>query len=279
VSERTESGLAYEVAGDGPAVLLIHEGIGDRAMWEPQWRSGEWRDRFTMIRFDQRGFGESEDPLGPYSLHGDALAVLDAAGADRAAVLGASMGGAAAIDLALAHPERVSALVAVAATPSGWEHSDEHMSRFAEIDEVWQRDGIDAANELELRMWVDGVGRQPGDVDPTVRAEMSRMNRALIERQGEWDEESEPVELDPPAIGRLDQIAVPVLVVTGEHDQRSVNAGAAALAQATAAETVEVPDTAHAINLERPAEFDRAVVPFLDRALADRRDGDVNSAG
>jgi pimeloyl-ACP methyl ester carboxylesterase len=87
--ERTVDGLAYEVAGAGPPVLLVHEGIADRTMWDPQWEG--WSDRFTLIRYDQRGFGESDDPAGEFSLHGDALAVLDAADVDRARVVGASM--------------------------------------------------------------------------------------------------------------------------------------------------------------------------------------------
>ena len=108
-------------------MLLIHEGIGDRSMWDRQWE--RWRERFTLIRYDQRGFGDSDDPAGEYSLHGDALSVLDAAGAERAAIVGASMGGAAALDLTLAAPDRVWALVAVVATPSGWAHSAEHMAQ------------------------------------------------------------------------------------------------------------------------------------------------------
>ena len=267
MSERTGSGLVFETAGDGPAVLLIHEGISDRTFWDPQWSSPDWTERFRLIRFDQRGFGGSPDPSGPYSLHADALEVLDAAGAERAAVIGASMGGTAAIDLALAEPARVGALVAVAATPSGWKHSAEHMAKFERIDAVWESEGTDAANELELRMWVDGIGREPADVDPRVREAISRVNRALIERQGALEEEVEAGELDPPAIERLSELAVPVLVITGEHDQPSVNAGAAALAVATGAATHEIPATAHAISLERPAEFERAVIPFLSRHM------------
>ena len=262
MSRRTPSGIAYEVSGSGPAVLLLHEGIADRTMWDPQ--ADRWRDRFTVIRYDHRGFGESPDPEGDFSLHLDALEVLDAAGVDRAAVIGASMGGEAALDLALAAPERVAALVLVVTTPSGWEHPPEHLARFEEIDAVFERDGIGPANELELRMWVDGVGREPSDVDPEVRGRISAINRALIERQG--DSEVEPAELDPPAIGRLGEVGAPTLVVTGALDQPSVNAGAAAIADGIAgAERVEIADTAHVPNLERPDEFDRAVVPFLVR--------------
>ena len=272
MSERTGSGLAFEVAGDGPPVLLIHEGISDRTFWDPQWESRDWRRRLTMVRYDQRGFGESADPSGPYSLHEDALEVLDAAGVERTALIGASIGGAAAIDLVLSAPKRIEAVVAVAATPGGWEHSAEQMAKFAEIDETWERGGIDAANELELRMWVDGVGRTAADVEPVVREAIAHVNRALIERQGGWAEEIEPTELEPPAIERLEEIAAPVLVVTGAHDQPSVNAGAAALAAGTGAETIEIAGTAHAISLERPSEFAQAVVPFIEHAVGGRGD-------
>ncbi len=222
-----------------------------------------WTDAFTVIRSDHRGFGESADPVAPHSVHGDALAVLDAAGIERAAVVGASLGGQAALDLTLAAPERVWALVAVAATPSGWTHSPDHLAMFDEIDDAWESEGVDAANELELRMWVDGADRGPLESDPRVRRTISRLNRELIERQGSFT--VEPTPLEPPAIGRLGEVSAPVLVVTGAHDQPSVLAGAAALAEGTGAETAVIAATAHVPNLERPEEFDAAVVPFLER--------------
>ena len=266
MSQRTPDGLAYEITGSGPAVLLMHEGIADRSMWDPQWQ--RWRDRFTLIRHDHRGFGESADPGGPYSLHGDALAVLDAAGIARAAVIGASLGGQAAVDLALSAPQRVSALVAVVATPSGWEHSPELIARFEAVEAAYERGGLDAANEVELRMWVDGSGRGPSDVAASVREQVARMNRAALERQDAREQNGtviEPNELDPPAIGRLGELAMPALVVTGALDQPSVLAGASDLAGRSGAETAEIPDTAHMPSLERPDEFDAAVLPFLER--------------
>ncbi len=266
----TADGLAYEVEGAGPAVLLIHEGIADRTMWEPQWE--RWRERFELVRYDQRGFGESDDPSGPFSFHSDALAVLEAASIDRVAVIGASMGGKAALDLALAEPDRVAALVLVGATPSGWEPSPELMARFEAVEAAYERGGLEAANEVELGMWVDGPGRGPGEVDPAVRARVARMNLAALEREEAREQrgaEIEPGELDPPALGRLGELAVPVLVVTGALDQPSVLAGSAAIAEGVAgAEAVEIGDTAHVPNLERANEFDAAVLPFLARALA-----------
>jgi pimeloyl-ACP methyl ester carboxylesterase len=266
---RTEGGLAYEVTGSGPAILFLHEGIADRTMWDPQWE--RWAERYTLIRYDQRGFGDSDDPGGPYSLQGDALAVLDAAGVDRAIVVGASMGGKAALDLTLAAPDRVAALVTVVATPSGWEHSADLTAAFEAVEAAYERCGLEAANETELGMWVDGPSRSPADVDPEVRAQVARMNLSALQRGESLEQrgiEIEPSELDPPAIGRLDEVAAPTLVVTGALDQPSVNAGSAAIvAGVPRAEAIEIADTAHVPSLERPVEFEHAVLRFLARRL------------
>ena len=266
--ERTPDGLVYDVTGSGPAVLLVHEGIADRRMWDPQWE--RWSDRFTLIRYDQRGFGESDDPAAGFSLHGDALAVLDAVGVDQAHLIGASMGGRAALDLTLAAPDRVAALVAVVATPSGWEHSADLLARFEEVEAAYESGGLEAANEVELRMWVDGEQRDPEQVDPTLRSKVSRMNYAALQREEALEQqglEVEPTELDPPAIGRLAEVTAPVLVVTGALDQPSVNAGAAAMAAGIqGARAVEIAEAAHLPNLERPEAFEAAVLPFLEAA-------------
>lgn len=263
MSGRTESGLAFDVAGSGPAVLLFHEGIGDRSTWAPQWRS--LSERFMAVRFDARGFGDSADPSGAYSLHSDAAEVLDAAGIERAALVGCSMGGGAALDLTLEEPDRVTALVTVGSTPSGWEHSAEIVDQWEQVEAAFERDGTGAANELELRMWVDGVGR-PEPADPRVRAQVGALNAALLDRQQAFA--VEPGELDPPAIGRLNEVEVPVLVVFGSYDQPSVIAGTRALAQGTGAELVEIAGAAHLPSLERPREFGAAVLPFLERCAA-----------
>lgn len=267
MSCRTASGLAWEAAGTGPALLLIHAGIADRMMWDPQWK--RWRDRLTVVRYDQRGFGESADPAPPYSLHGDALAVLDAAQAERVAVIGGSMGGGAALDLVLAAPERVSALIVVGATPPGWTHSPDLVAAFDRVEAAYERGGIEAANEIELGIWADGAGRDPAAVDPAFRSRVAAMNCEALRREETREragEVLEPQPLEPAAIDRLAEVGVPTLVVTGEHDQPSVLAGAAQMAAGVpGAEAVEIPGAAHLPSLERPEAFDAAALPFLAR--------------
>lgn len=259
VTARTRSGLAYEVAGSGPPVLLLHAGLMDRRMWDPQW--SQLATRFTALRFDARGFGASSDPTGAYSLHGDALDVLDSFGIERAAVVGASMGGMAALDLAIAVPHRVSALVTVNSTPSGWKHSPDLLNAFEAVDVAYETRGLDAANELEMRIWIDGPSRSPGDADRETRRLVASVNRVLLERQSRF--EIEPSGLQPPAIDRLAEVRCPGLVITGELDQPSVLAGAFELASGTGARHVEIRGAAHLPNLERPREFATALMDFL----------------
>lgn len=264
IMARTRSGLAYESAGDGNPVLLMHAGISDRRMWDRQW--GPLAERFHVIRYDARGFGASADPTRPYTLHGDALDVLDALKIERAALVGASMGGGAALDMALAVPHRVSALVTVNSTPSGWHHTRDIMRAWEAVDAAYERHGADAANELEMKMWLDGPHRPTDSVDREIRTAVGSVNRVLLERQAAFT--VEPGELVPPAIERLGELRCPSLVVTSELDQPSVLAGAFELARQTRAEHVEIAEAAHLPNLERPREFLAAVLPFLERHAA-----------
>lgn len=261
VTARTRSGLAYEAAGNGPPVLLMHAGISDRRMWDPQW--APLTERFTTVRFDARGFGASADPTRAYTLHGDALDVLDALEVDRATVVGASMGGGAALDLALAVPHRVKAVVTVSATPSGWRYTRDLMRAWEAVDAAYDARGIDAANELEMKMWVDGPYRSADSVDRDIRTRVASVNRVLLERHAAFT--VEPGELHPPAVDRLEDLRCPSLVITGELDQPSVLAGAFELARRTGADHVEIPESAHLPSVERPADFLIGLLPFLER--------------
>lgn len=261
LTARTQGGLAYEAAGRGANVLLMHAGLSDARMWDPQW--APLSRRFHAVRYDARGFGSSTDPTHPYTLHGDGMDVLDALDVESAAIVGCSMGAYAALDMAIALPHRVSALVIVSGTPSGWAHTADILAQWEAVDTAYEQSGIDAANELEMKMWLDGPSRPPDEGDREVRRSVASVNRVLLERQSAF--EIEPGDLEPPAVERLDEVDVPVLVVTGELDQPSVLAGSFEIARGTDAEHVEIQGAAHFPNLERPAEFNQALLDFLER--------------
>jgi 3-oxoadipate enol-lactonase len=251
--------LAHDVNGSGPALLLVHAGIADRRMWDDQvaaFAGAGW----TVIRPDLPGFGGTPPPAGPVSLGAALRELLDQLGVGRAVVVGCSLGGRAAIDLALVAPERVRALVLVGSGLAGhrfaeaallelWDHTDAALDR---------GDPQEAAR-LEIDTWVVGMGRDPGQVDPALRR---RVRDMLLSAYAYGPADLE--EADPPAAGRLGEIGVPTLVLVGEHDRPDMHAMAEALAGGIpGAERVVLAATAHLPSMERPDEFNRVVLEFL----------------
>jgi pimeloyl-ACP methyl ester carboxylesterase len=254
--------LYAEVAGEGPAVVLLHEGICDSRMWDGQW--APWSESHRLLRLDLQGFGRSPLSGQPYSHARDAIGVLERHGIERAALLGVSMGGRVALEVALARPELVSALVLVAPGIPGHEWSDGLRAQWADEEAAFDAGDLDLAVEVSLRTWVDGPRRSPDDVDPAVRSRVGEMQRRAYELQREWvDEEL----LVPDLAQRLGDVAVPTLVLVGEEDQPDMHAIAERLAsEIPGARLATIPETAHVPSMERPREFDELVLPFLEEA-------------
>jgi 3-oxoadipate enol-lactonase len=157
----------------------------------------------------------------------------------------------------------VDGLILVGAGVSGMKHEGVAQPPYEEASAAAKAGDFDRANELELRTWVDGVGRTPDQVDPAVRAKVSAMNRALYDRDAEinaieWQDPTSP------AAGRLEEVRTPTLVIVGDRDQSVIVATAQALAeQIPGAQPVVMQNTAHVPNMEQPAAFNRIVRDFL----------------
>ena len=254
--------LYQEVAGDGPPVVLVHAGICDSRMWDPQWTSFP-RDHRT-VRYDLRGFGRSPLDAGLVAHAGDLAALLDGLGVERAALVAASFGGQVALQLAVARPDLVGLLVLAGASLPGHDWSAAVRASFADEEAALERGDLDAAVEANLRTWVDGSGRPAGTVDPAVREAVARMQGRAFELQLPFEEDYEEEDLEPDWPKRLGTIQVPTLMLVGEHDQPDIHASAARLAgELPLARTATVASAAHLPSMERPAEFDRLVLAFL----------------
>ena len=217
-------------------------------MWDPQWAALCARHR--VLRCDLRGFGASEPAAEPWSHVDDLVALLDATGLTSVAVIGASFGGGVAIDLALAYPGRVRALVLAAPALAGHEWSAQAEALGAAEEAALACGDLDAAVELNLRTWT---------ADPVVRETVAPMTRRALELQ--LAAQAEAAEPPPPDLSRL---AAPALVLYGDRDLPDFPRIARRIAaEAPDARAEAVPGAGHLLTLERPEAFARRALAFL----------------
>jgi pimeloyl-ACP methyl ester carboxylesterase len=229
--------LWVEDEGDGPPVLFVHGGLGDSRLWEPV--TARLRDAFRCVRYDLRFWGRSTGPAEPFSFVRDAVGVLDALGVERAALVGLSMGGGTALDVALSHPERVTALVHVAAGMSG-----RPVDVYSEEQKAYENE-LDA----DLEVWA------PLGADDRIR----ELWQATPEAQG-YPEEAEP---ERPPAADPSRLRIPVLVVVAKHDpEAQKQVGYALAGEAPDATLVEI-DSDHYLTIGEPDVVASQIRTFL----------------
>jgi pimeloyl-ACP methyl ester carboxylesterase len=258
--------LATEVAGHGLPIAWLHAGVADRRMWRGQLDAfARYPLRYRTVAYDRRGFGETLHADEPYAHVDDLLAVLDATMAGQPAVLvGCSQGGKIAIDCALAHADRVRALVLVAPAISGAPEIDTFPSPIqAWIDNMEKAEAagdIDEINAFEAHAWLDGPLAAEGRVHGPARELFLAMNDLALRAERRGDEQHAPA-----AYGRLRDITVPTLVVWGDLDFPHLLERCTYLAsQLPDVRTHVMPGTAHLPNLEQPDAFNRLLLDFCD---------------
>jgi 3-oxoadipate enol-lactonase len=255
--------LYSEVAGDGPELVLLHEGICDSRMWDPQWET--YTRSHRVLRLDFRGFGRSPLEPGAFASARDVLELMDRHGFERAALVGVSLGGRVALEVALADPECVSALVLVGSGLPGHDWSDEMKASWEQEEAALRAGNLDEAVDVAVRTWVAGPGRDLEDVDPRVRVSVAGMQRRAFELQvPHWDQDEEELLVEDVA-QRLGDIKTRTLVLVGEEDVPDIRAIAERLAREIPNARLEtIANTAHVPSMERPEEFDRLVLGFLE---------------
>jgi 3-oxoadipate enol-lactonase len=245
--------LWYDEAGQGPAVVLLHGGLGDSGLWEPvvpylaQW--------FRTIRTDLRFFGRSVGVAAPFSFEDDVVGLLDELGLERAALIGLSLGGGIAIDVALEHPERLWALAAVAPALSGHDGAAYTPEQEARYEEAEAAGDLEAMAAVDFEVWAPlgaderarALWRETPDANPLPAGVQPRPPRATAK----------------PQLGRL---AVPTLVITVTHDPAGFREVGPLIASAAPAARHVVLDSDHCVTLREPEELSRLLADFLAEA-------------
>jgi 3-oxoadipate enol-lactonase len=244
--------LWVEQEGEGPAVLFVHGGLGDSRLWAPE--AHALAARFQTIRYDLRLWGRSESPAMAFSAVDDLIGVLDALGVERAALVGLSLGGGLALDAALAHPDRVWAIAHIAGGVTGMPVSPYTEEQEAEFDAAVARGDLEAAAAIDFAVWA------PLGTDDELRELWRSTPDALGVPDGTELRRPEP------AHDRLDQIAVPTLVVRAAHDPPELReVGAHVARQIPGARLVEI-DSDHYLTLREPGLLTQLLEDFLVEA-------------
>ena len=250
--------IALSVAGAGPLVVLLHGIGGHRQHWDDQLRV--FSTQFTAAAWDARGYGDSDDYDGPLAFadfSADLLRVLDGFGAERAHLVGLSLGGRIARDFALRHPRRVATLV-LANTTAGFDTlTPEQVEAFIRSRRVPLESG------RTLRELAPGLAQNlmspaavPGAY-PRLLASMAALRKdsylKTIEASTREDRGA-----------RIEAITAPTLVVTSDEDRLYPAALAEDMARRIpGARLAIVRGAGHLSNLEQPEAFNAAVLPFL----------------
>ncbi len=256
--------LYYEVAGEGPPFVMIHAGVADHRQWNNEFE--HFAPHYRVLRYDLRGYGQSEPVAGEYSHLQDLTALLDYLHLDRPIVLmGCSMGGGLALNLALTRPAQVAALIMVDAGPTGLKLDVPEPAKFQELEAAYDAGDFDRVAELETQIWFDGAGRTPTQVNPAMRQLAYAMNRHALTLEARQLGKRLP-DLPGSAAERLGELHLPMLVIVGEQDIPYMHAAAEfMLEQIPTARQVIIKDAAHLPNLDHPAEFQQIVTAFLDQ--------------
>jgi 3-oxoadipate enol-lactonase len=250
--------LSARIDGDAgkPWLLLSNSLAADLTMWDDQI---DWLTRtHRVLRYDTRGHGHSTAPDGPYSfdlLVADMVALLDHVGADRADVMGLSLGGMTALGLGLGHPARVRRMVvcdARADAPPPFVQSWD--DRIAAI----RAGGMAAVADGTLARWFTPAA------DPAAPA---RARTMILTTSPTGYEGCANALKGLDYLRHLGGMTVPVLYVVGAEDMGAPPAAMRGMADATpGARFVEIPATAHVPNMENPAAFAAAVGDWLGGA-------------
>lgn len=251
--------LHYEVTGDGPALLFIH-GLGScRLDWDKQVEA--FSRKYRVITCDLRGHGDSSRPPGPYGVKlfaQDQRALLEVLKVDSVDVIGVSLGGAVAFQLAIDAPALVRRLVIVNSYP------EFILRTWAQKFFIWQRIAMIKLLSFEKMGKIVANKMFPGLEQETVRQTFVR-RYIRNERRPYLDALNGLFGWS--IADRLDELRCPVLVIAADQDYSPVSSKEEYVRKLRRGKLVVIPDSRHATPMERPEEFNTVLADFLSEPI------------
>jgi 3-oxoadipate enol-lactonase len=247
--------LAYEIAGNGPPIVLIHGFSFDMRSWEAQFAA--FAARHTVLRYDLRGFGRSSLPgVEPYSHIDDLAALLQALGLGPAHLVGLSLGANVALAYALERPAAVRSLVLVSSGLMGHHWLEE---RPPDAAMAYAKDHGVADTKA---FWLDHPLFASLAAYPEARASLA----AIVAGYSGWHwQHHNPMRPFTVAAADLPKVCAPTLVVSGGRDVAGYREIADALAAGIpGAQMLTVPEAGHVLPMEVPGVFNGKAMEFIE---------------
>ena len=249
-SGKTAGGIAYDVRGSGPFVVLLTGSNLDRRMWD---REARWLSKsHTVVRYDLRAHGQSDTATKPFSMLGDLIELLDTLKIEKATLIGLSAGSAIALDAALEHPDRVERIVLSGPAPSGY--VTKVIPPFvAPLMEVLKAGDFKKIPDILL---ATPVFASSPETQPLVR-------QMVVENDRLWSVNRSLMHAPKPAVDRLESVRVPTLVLIGDQDVWQMEPAEILAKRIPGARIVRIPGGGHLLNLTSPQQFDDAIRSFV----------------
>ena len=253
--------LYYESKGSGfPIIFVSGGGVLDRRGWDEQFEF--FSKYYRVIRYDVRGIGKSARPQTPFSHSEDLYELLALLKIERAHVVGLSVGGAIAIDFAITHSEIVDHLILAAPGLSSDAKSNANLEALTALSTLVKSNGIEHVTQLT----VDA----PFVLSKQNVAGREKVRQIYLDNQDAF-QAGFPLyvhwhALQPPPENRLASIRMPTLIVRGDRDSPVYSAMTDKISKGIPhSTTVVIPGGTHFLNLEKPTEFNQAVLKFLSK--------------
>ena len=249
--------LFYEIAGKGENIVLLHDGMVNREIWDEQFPL--LAKYYRVVRYDRRGYGKSSDPQAPYSDIDDLNELFVSLNIDRAILIGMSSGGGCVIDFTLKFPGKVKSIILVGAVVGGYGYTSHMISRGGHLKSPEAM--ADPAKAASYFVWEDPYEIYSENI--VAKNKVAEILRRNIHRPFNSQYYKPP---DRIAARFLSEIQVPTLVLVGEYDIPDVHSHAGVIHFGILGARREVIlNSGHLIPVEQPDEFNRAAFRFLRR--------------
>jgi 3-oxoadipate enol-lactonase len=250
--------LFYEEAGTGENIVLLHDGLIDRQVWDDQFLF--LAKDYRVIRYDRLGYGKSSNPKSSYSNVDNLYQLFEQLNIDKAIIFGMSAGGGVSIDFTLRHPKKVSGLILVGAVVSGYGYSTHMFTRGGNLDP-----SLSPNNNLKKFITYFATEDPYEIYFKNITAKEKALKLIVADSLAWVTRHQFYVPPDRPAAKFLLEIKVPVLILVGEYDIPDVQAHAGIIEFGIPnAKREIVPNSGHLIPLEQPEYFNAKVLKFLN---------------